>query len=231
MQQTRDELKRRAAERAVEFVQNGHLVGLGTGSTVRFVLLALGERVRAGLEITGVATSLETERMAREFGIPLRTLNEVEKLDLAIDGADEVDPRFNMIKGGGGALTREKLVACAADRRVIVIDEQKMVHTLGLRFPVPVEILPFAWAMASRHLAGLACVPNLRQRNNKTYETDNNNYILDCQFSGIGEVAQLEKAIKLLPGVVESGLFVGLCDVLVIGFDDSVEVRYSRGNN
>lgn len=226
LETNRDELKKRAAERAVEFVQDGQLLGLGTGSTALFALQALGERVRKGLKITGVATSRHTERIALELGIPLTTLNEVNKLDLAIDGADEIDSNFNMIKGGGGALTREKLVLVAADQRIIIIDEHKMVANLGLGFSVPIEVLPFAWKMTARFLADFDCSPLLRSSQEQIFETDNGNYILDCQFKGIEQVEDTERRIKLLPGVIECGLFVGVCDVAVIGFADRVEVRY-----
>jgi ribose 5-phosphate isomerase A len=221
----RDELKKRAAERAVGFVEDGQVVGLGTGSTTRYAILALGRLVRDGLKIKGIPTSKDTERLAREIGIPLVDLNDVDKIDITIDGADEVNPAFHMIKGGGGALTREKLVAICSDRRVIVVDEQKLVPVLGRAFRLPVEVLPFAWRLAATRLSALGCVPSLRERDAKLFETDNGNYILDCQFDGIADPASVEKSIKLMPAVVECGLFIGIADTLVIGQSDTVEVR------
>jgi ribose 5-phosphate isomerase A len=228
MEKNRDALKKRAAERAVEFVEDGQLVGLGTGSTTLFALQELGRKVSQGMKILGVPTSKHTETIARELGIPLTDLNQVDRLDLVIDGADEVDNDFHMIKGGGGALTREKLVALSAGFRVNVVDEQKLVSQLGGGFPVPVEVLPFGWSLSARLLRGLNCEPALRQKDGKVFETDNGNYILDCQFEGIDDVAGLEKSIKLVPGVLECGLFVGICDVIIVGFDDRAEVRHRR---
>lgn len=217
--------KQRAAQRALEFVRSGHVVGLGTGSTAKFAIEGLGRLVREGLSIKGVPTSIATERMAGQLGIPLVDLNEAGLIDITIDGADEVDPDFNMIKGGGGALTREKLVALASVKRVILIDESKLVAKLGQSRLLPVEVLPFAWTLSSRKLEDLGCVPNLRKQDQKPFVTDNGNYILDCDFGPIEDAAALEKRIKLLPGVVENGLFIGIADTLVIGFDERVEIR------
>jgi ribose 5-phosphate isomerase A len=221
----RDELKKRAAERAIEFVQDGQVVGLGTGSTTRYAIMALGRLVENGLRIKGVPTSKDTEHLARELAIPLIDLNDTDKLDLCIDGADEVSLAFDMIKGGGGALTREKLVAISSQRRIIIVDEEKLVPILGAAFRLPVEVLPFAWRLAAARLNALGCAPSLRERDGKPFETDNGNYILDCKFDAIRDPASMEKSIKLLPAVVESGLFVGIADTLVIGRSDTVEVR------
>jgi ribose 5-phosphate isomerase A len=226
MENNRDASKRRAADRAIEFVQDGQLIGLGTGSTTLFALEALGRKVREGLNIVGVPTSRHTETIARELGIPLTDLNEVVELDLVIDGADEVDGDFQLIKGGGGALTREKLVAMAARRRINIVDEQKLVSRLGQSYPVPVEVLPFAWSLTARRLRELNCEPSLRMKGDKEFATDNGNYILDCRFGEIEDAAGLERQIKLLPGVLECGLFIGICDVVIIGFADRVEVRF-----
>lgn len=228
MDRNRDALKKRAAERAIEFVEDGQAVGLGTGSTTLFALEALGRKVREGLKIVGVPTSKHTETIARECGIPLIDLNQVERLDLVIDGADEVDTNFQLIKGGGGALTREKLVAISASLRINVVDEQKLVPQLGVGFPVPVEVLPFAWSLTTRLLKELPCQANLRMKDGKEFETDNGNYIIDCRFEGIEDVAALERQIKLLPGVLECGLFVDICDVIIVGFEDRAEVRYRK---
>ena len=219
-------LKRRAAERAVEFVKDGHIVGIGTGSTVRYVIQSLGKRVESGDQLIGVPTSKQSERLAREFKIPLRQLNEVVRIDLVIDGADELDADFNMIKGGGGALTREKLVALSSSLRVIVIDETKLVSRLGKKYRLPVEVLAFGWRYSQNRLLQLGCSVYLRMRGSEVFETDNGNYILDCDFDGIEDVAEMEKRIKIIPGVIESGLFIGLADRVIIGYDDHVEVRY-----
>ncbi|HJQ26610.1 MAG TPA: ribose-5-phosphate isomerase RpiA [Blastocatellia bacterium] len=222
---TQDEAKKRAAERAVEMVSDGQIIGLGTGSTSRFAIEALGRRVAGGLQIRGVATSEATAQMARGLGISVIGLNEVPAVDLTIDGADEVDGDFQMIKGGGGALTREKLVALASRRRVYIVDEKKLVERLGANWPVPVEVLPFAWPQVEAKIAALGGEPQLRMRGDRVFETDNENYILDCRFKGIPEPAQLEKSLKLISGVIESGLFIGIADVLIIGWPDRVEVR------
>jgi ribose 5-phosphate isomerase A len=216
--------KRRAAEHAVSFVEEGQTLGLGTGSTARYAIEALAKRIQDGLRIEGVPTSTATAVLARSLRIPLIELNEASRIDLTIDGADEIDPGFNMIKGGGGALTREKLVAIASTRRVMLIDETKLVALLGQTRALPVEVLPFCWVMTSRHLQGLGCTPKLRESAGQPFLTDNGNYILDCAFAPIASPAALETSIKLLPGVVESGLFVNLADTLIIGFDDRTEV-------
>jgi ribose 5-phosphate isomerase A len=221
-----DEAKRRAAEHAIELVNDGQVVGLGTGSTAKFAIEGIGRRVSEGLSIKGVPTSMATERMARDVGIQLVDLNEVHFVDITLDGADEVDDGFNMIKGGGGALTREKLVALASKRRVILIDESKLVSRLGQSRSLPVEVLPFAWALSAQRLSEVGCVARLREPDGEPFLTDNGNYILDCAFGSIEDPPALESRIKLLPGVIESGLFIGIADTLVIGFDDRVEVRH-----
>lgn len=220
-----DEAKKRAAEHAIGMVNDGQVIGLGTGSTAKFAIEGLGRRIREGLSIRGVPTSIGTEVLAREAGIPLVELNEAPVVDITIDGADEVDPDFNMIKGGGGALTREKLVALASKRRVILVDKSKLVSSLGESRSLPVEVLPFAWAVSARRLSQLGCTASLRDRAGLPFVTDNGNYILDCDFGAMADPATLESRIKLLPGVIESGLFIGIADTLVIGFDDHVEVK------
>jgi ribose 5-phosphate isomerase A len=220
-----DEAKKRAAERAVEFIADGQIVGLGTGSTSRYAIEALGRRVGEGLRVQGVATSEATAQMARSLGVMVLDLNDVPAIDLAIDGADEVDEDFNMIKGGGGALTREKLVALASKKRIFIVDETKLVKRLGERWALPVEVLPFSWKHASSKIAQLGCEPQLRMAGTQPFETDNGNYILDCRFKGIAEPQKIEKRVKFISGVIECGLFIGIADVLVIGWPDRVEVR------
>jgi ribose 5-phosphate isomerase A len=220
-----DDPKRAAAERALEFVVNAGVVGLGTGSTARFAIEGIARLVRQGARLVGVPTSEATEALARQLGIPLLSLNDVPSIDVTIDGADEVDPAFNMIKGGGGALTREKLVALASRQRVIIVDQSKLVDVLGKTRPLPVEVLPFAWTMSARLIAALGCTPRRRELEGRPFVTDNGNYILDCEFPGIPQPHRIESAINLIPGVVENGLFVEIADILVVGFDDRVEVR------
>lgn len=219
-----------AAERAVvEFVRDGQVVGLGTGSTAAFALQKLSQLVAEGLRICGVPTSRQTELRAMELGIPIIEFNEVERIDVTIDGADEIDPEFNMIKGGGGALTREKLIAIASEREVIVIDSSKQVSRLGQSRPVPVEVLPFGWRSAARSLSQLGCSATLRRKDGEPFLTDNGNYILDCDFGPISDPATLERQIKLLPAVLECGLFIGLAHTLVIGSESGVTLFDRRG--
>jgi ribose 5-phosphate isomerase A len=206
-----------AAKRAIEFVEDGMVVGLGTGRAANAATQGLAARVRDGLRITGVPTSEATGRLARELGIPLVDLNEVDAIDVTIDGADEVDPSHNLIKGGGGAHTREKLVAWATRLEVIVVEESKLVPRLGVALALPVEVLPFGWRTAQRGLESLGCAAEVRKRDGAPFRTDNGNYVVDCRFGGIERPAELEQAIKALPGVVESGLFIGLTGALVIG--------------
>ncbi|MEM7307083.1 MAG: ribose-5-phosphate isomerase RpiA [Planctomycetota bacterium] len=223
------EAKRAAGRRAAEFVEDGMALGLGTGSTVFYTLERLAERIREEhLSLRCIPTSIDTETKANEMGIPLATFSEVETLDLTIDGADEIDGDFQMIKGGGGALLREKVVAAASKREVIVVDRSKVVERLGVRFLLPVEVVPFARHNITRWLEHLSAQPNLRMRDEgEVYRTDNGNEILDCRFpGGIEDPAELERRLSVIPGVVESGLFIDLCHVLVVGDEgETVEVR------
>lgn len=218
-----------AGRRAAEFVTDGMTVGLGTGSTVYYTLVRLAERIETeSLVIRGVPTSVDTEHKARELGIPLVELADVSSIDLTIDGADEIDPDFNLTKGGGGALLREKVVAYISEREVIVVGRAKLVERLGMTFLLPVEVVPFARPVVSRELVRLGIVPNLRVTSPEApFITDNGNEILDCRFeNGIEDPAALETALDRIPGVVETGLFVGLAHVAVIGDDDGTcEVR------
>jgi ribose 5-phosphate isomerase A len=220
-----DEPKRLAADHAVRMVAHNQIVGLGTGSTTRFAIEGLGRLLRDGLQIRGVATSVATSKMAADLGIPLLDLNDIERIDITIDGADEIDEKFNMIKGGGGALTREKLVALSSVRRVIIVDETKLVARLGSTRVLPVEVLPFSWARSVRLLKELGGNAQLRRDGDAPFLTDNGNYILDCRFDPIEDPPMLERQIKLLPGVVESGLFISIADTVVVGFENRVEVR------
>ena len=224
--------KEAAGRRAAELIESGTTVGLGTGSTVFFTLQRLAERIHEeGLEVRGVPTSLDTEGKAREMGIPLVGLDEVESIDLTIDGADEIDANFDMIKGGGGALLREKVVASISAREAIVVGRDKVVERLGRGFLLPVEVVPFARPMVRRALAALGAEPNLRLAEQEVaYLTDNGNEILDCRFAeGIADAAGLERAIDEIPGVVESGLFIGLAHVMVVGEADGSAELIERG--
>lgn len=213
--------KRMAGEAAVARVKDGMAVGLGTGSTVEYTIRKLADVVNAQhWKILCVATSIATERRAQELGLPLVTLEDVEGVDVAIDGADEVDPRLNLIKGGGGAHFREKVVARSARSVLIVVDASKLVPVLGTRMPVPVEVHPFGWRQTKVALESLWCTATLRLGAGDPFRTDNGNYILDCKFGAIPKPEKLEREINNVPGVLENGLFVGLADeVLVAGSD------------
>jgi ribose 5-phosphate isomerase A len=216
--------KAAAARRAAEMVRDGQLVGLGTGSTATIAIRELGRRVKEGLKIEGVATSTAIEALAASLSIPLVNFNEISKLDITIDGADEIDSKFNMIKGGGGALIREKLVAIASEKEIIIVDSSKRVARLGDARVLPVEVLRFGWSLAERALTKLGCTCVLRRAGDQVFLSDNGNYILDCNFGGIDDPAGLEKTIKLIPAVVESGLFINLASTLIVGSGQSVQV-------
>jgi ribose 5-phosphate isomerase A len=216
--------KKAAAERAVEFVQNGMIVGLGTGSTANFAIEALGKRVKEGLEITGVATSSGTEQLAKKFGVPLLPIDEVKLIDITIDGADEVDPSFNLIKGMGGALFREKVVAYASLEEIIIVDDSKLVDVLGIRTPLPVEVAPFGHTLTRTALEELGCQAKLKG-GEKQFKTDSGNLIYECKFERIDDPEFLEIEIHLIPGVIETGLFIDLATKVVVGQDDGTQVR------
>ena len=224
---TPDEQKRIAALKALDLVQDGMRLGLGTGSTAAMFVEALAERVAGGLKVTAVPTSEATRLQAERLGIPLVELDETE-LDLTIDGADEIDENFNLIKGGGGALTREKIVAASSRRMVVVADASKKVGTLG-RFPLPVEIIPFGAASTARRIGAAArkvgCDGNivLRRTGDRPFVTDNGNWIVDCHFGAIPAPSDLAVALAIVPGVVEHGLFVALCSGVIIGTAQGVE--------
>ena len=217
-----------AGVRAAEFVEDGMTVGLGTGSTAHWTIHRLGERVAAGLRIRCVPTSERTRALAIELRIPLATFAEVAELDIAVDGADEFDPALNLIKGGGGALLREKLVAEAARRFIVVADAGKAVPQLG-GFPVPVEIVPFAWQRTAARVAATGCEARLRAgAPGAPYVTDNGNHILDCRYGRIADPAALHRALKALTGVVETGLFPGMAAAVVVSDGRTVAVREAR---
>jgi ribose 5-phosphate isomerase A len=222
----RDSLKRAAAERAMEFVGNGMVIGLGTGSTAAFVVEALGRGVARGLQIVGIPTSERTAAQARRVGIPLVSFAEHQRIDLTIDGADEVERgTLNLIKGLGGALLREKIVAAASDRLVIVVDQEKLVDRLGERTAVPVEVTQFGWQATAAALARLGAEPSLRHAaEDHPFITDGGNYILDCRFARIADPAVLECRIRAIVGVIESGLFVRRSSAVIVATVAGVEV-------
>ncbi len=215
--------KEAAGRAAGELVCDGDVVGLGTGSTAYFAVVALGERVKAGLKIVGIPTSLQTADLARAVGIPLTTLDEHPEIDITIDGADEVGPKLNLIKGGGGALLREKVVASASKKMVVVADSGKIVSVLG-KFPLPVEVISFARTVVERKIVSLGASPKLRAKaDGSPYLTDNGNQILDCSFGKIADPPALALTLSNTPGIVEHGLFIGLATIALVGRGDRVE--------
>lgn len=215
--------KKAAGEKAVAYIQDGMTLGLGSGSTVYWMLKQLGELVREGLNVKGVPSSRRTERWAQEFGIPLADFSTVKRIDLAIDGADEVDPAWQLTKGGGGSLVREKIVDAIADQFIVIVDETKMVESLGA-FPIPVEVVPFGWEVTASRIAKLGTEPKLRIKEDTIFVSDNGNYILDCPFKEITNPRWLHEEFKAMVGVVETGLFIDLADVVIVGKDKGTEI-------
>lgn len=214
--------KQTAARAAAEMIHPGSIVGLGSGSTANWAIRFLGERVRNGLEIIGIPTSQKTKLLAELLGIPLATLDEYSQIDIDIDGADEIDPQLNLIKGGGGALLREKIIASASRRFIVVGDSSKQVAHLG-KFPLPVEVIPFAQSLISKRIAALGAQVSLRaSANANPYVTDEGHHILDCTFGEIADPAALATELRSIPGVVEHGLFIGMAEVALIGRDGEV---------
>ena len=222
----REEAKKRVASEAVKHVQDNFIVGLGSGSTAAYVVQEIGEKIRLeGLRISGVPTSHQAMMLAVHFSVPLTTLNEHPQLDLAIDGADQIDRDLNLIKGGGGALTREKIVASAARQFVIAADETKLVEKLGTNHTIPIEVLPFALPTVMVKLRELKGKPVLRDGGGKVgpLVTDNGNFVVDVGFGPVDDVKELDLQLKLISGVIETGLFVGMADVVYLGKPDDVE--------
>ena len=211
--------KEQAGRKAAEYVKDGMVVGLGTGSTASWAVRALAERVREGTlkEIQCIPTSSQTRSLAEELGLSIRGLEDVDWVDLTVDGADQVDGQLNLIKGGGGALLREKVVAFSSGEVIIVVDESKLTKRLGDGVPVPVEVIPFAEAVVRAALTNLGAEVEPRMEGDDPFMTDNDNFILDCMFHSPFDPKHLEREIKRIPGVVESGLFVDMTDRLVIG--------------
>jgi ribose 5-phosphate isomerase A len=221
-----DALKQAAALKAVEFVKDGMVVGLGTGSTAKHMVIALGEKVQAGMKLRGVPTSHETAELARKYGITLIETETAWTIDVAIDGADQVDPRFNLIKGGGGALLKEKIVAASAKQFIVLVDHTKRVPVLGHPFPLPIEVVPFGWGSTARAIEALTkSRVVLRQRNGVPFNTEAGHLIVDVHLARIDNPHELEIQLNQIPGVVETGLFVGRTDLLIVGTPQGVETH------
>ena len=216
--------KRNAGRRAAEYVEDGMIVGLGTGSTAKYAVERIGERVmQENLDIRCIPTSEDTKELANEANIPLITLDDVDRIDLTIDGADEVGPDNNLIKGGGGALLREKMVAHNTDTYLVIVDPSKMVEGLGIDFDLPVEIVPLWMKTTSRAVERLGCTVELRSDGDSLYKTDNGNYILDCDFGLIEDQKNLSKELNSIPGVIENGLFIDMSDKIIMGKEKGFE--------
>jgi ribose 5-phosphate isomerase A len=229
-----DDLKRQAAARALEFVQDGMKLGLGTGSTAKHFVELLGMRVRDGLKVIGVPTSEATRTDAIRCGVALTTLDEVDRLDLTVDGADEIDPSLNLIKGGGGALLREKIVAAASDRMIVIADDTKWVETLG-RFPLPIEVIPFGLGATQRAIrkafaeCGVSGQMVLRKgRDGHVFVTDGGHWIIDAHLGRISDAPQLAGSLASIPGVVEHGLFIGLASMAMLAGSQGIRVVERR---
>jgi ribose 5-phosphate isomerase A len=213
-------IKQIAADKAVSFIENDMVVGLGTGSTAYWAIERIGEKIKnRQLNVRAIATSTRSESQARSLGIPILDFSEIDQIDITIDGADEADGELNLIKGGGGALLREKIVASNSRQLIIVADETKLVKTLG-KFPLPVEVVVFGWEKVFLKLQSMGCTPRLRLENEKPYMTDNSNYIIDCSFGEIPHPAELHDKINAIVGVVENGLFINLARKLVAGYSN-----------
>jgi len=221
-----DTWKHLAGEAAAKLIEEGMVIGLGSGSTAAHMIHGLARRIQEGLRIVGgVPTSQATAQLASSLGIPLTNLDTHPKLDLAIDGADEIDDQLHLIKGGGGALLREKIVASVAQRFIVIGDVNKQVQVLGLRTPLPVEVIPFAETPVRKRLEDLGAVVKVRQRRDQVYLTDNGNVILDCLFTnGIPDPSNLEPRIKQIVGVVETGLFLHMAEQVIIGGPEGVKI-------
>lgn len=214
-------MKQEVGRAAADRVQSGSIVGLGTGSTTAYTIQFLGDRLKSGelKDIIGIPTSFQAEVLAKQYGIPLTTLDAVDHIDIAIDGADEVDPQKNLIKGGGAAHTREKIVDYLANQFIVVVDSSKIVERLGSSFPVPVEVIPMAIAPVMRAIEKLGGKPELRMGIKKAGPviTDQGNMVIDVKFDNINDPADLEKTLNNIPGVLENGIFVGVTDLVLVG--------------
>ena len=221
-----DQEKEAAARASLQFVKDGQVVGLGTGSTAAYFIKLLGEKVKDGMRVRGIPTSDRSRELAESLGIPLTTLDECQEIAVTVDGADEVDPQLRLIKGGGGAMLREKIVASATKQLVIVADATKQVPVLG-KFPLPVEVIQFAQALVAKRIAALGAQVSLRKNADGTpYVTDERNHILDCRFGQIRDADRLAQQLSEMPGIVEHGLFIGMASVVLFAKgSEIVELR------
>ena len=225
-----ESLKKAAALKAIEFIRDGMVVGLGTGSTAKHMVVALGERVRAGMTLRGVPTSQETATLAKQVGIQLIDTDNRWEIDVAIDGADQVDADFNLIKGGGGALLKEKIVAASAKQFIVLVDHTKQVSVLGGAFPLPIEVIPFGWGSTAREIEAVTnSRAVLRERDGAPFKTEAGHLIVDVHLDRIDRPGELETALNLIPGVVETGLFVGRTNVLIVGTPQGVQTVHVQG--
>ena len=215
--------KKIAGIKAADYIKDGMIVGLGTGSTAKYLVERVGELVKGGLKIQAVVTSKATEEQARELGISLLDVNDVEYLDIAIDGVDEIDKDFNATKGGGGALFREKIVASLAKEVIWIMDDSKLVDSIG-DFPLPVEILPYGYKVTLKRLKDLGLNPVMRLKNNELYVTDNGNYIADLHMSAPVDVKDIKEKLDNTVGVLETGQFLNMCNRIIVGTDDGVKI-------
>ena len=226
----KNRLKQQAADKAVELIESNMVLGLGEGSTALLAVRRIGEMVQAGtlMGIVGIPASERMQAEAQRLGIPLTTLADHPVIDLTIDGADEVDPQLNLIKGGGGALLREKIVAQATRREVIIVDDSKMVQQLGTTWAIPVEVIPFGWESQADYLESLGAKVTQRQRDGTNYRTDQGNYILDCDFGPISDVYTLGNQMKARTGIVEHGLFLNLATDVIVASEDGVKLIHRK---
>ena len=227
-----DRLKKEAGVSAVDFVESGMILGLGTGSTTKFALEEIGKRLKEGRlhDIVGICSSIQTENRAKDLGIPVITFNDKQELDLTIDGADEVDPQLNLIKGGGGALLREKVLAQSSKRNIMIVDESKLSPMLGTHFAVPIEVIPFAWKPVSVFLKSLGADPVLRLKDDgNPYTTDQDNFILDSKFGPISNLEELAQKLGQKAGIAEFGLFLGTATEVIVATSNGI--RYQKRND
>jgi ribose 5-phosphate isomerase A len=218
---SRDEIKKKVGSYAADLVKPGMIIGIGSGSTVYWLIEELEKRVRQGLEITAVPTSIHTAELARNAGIPVMDLNNTDKLVLTIDGADEIDPQGQLIKGGGGALLQEKIVGAASEELIIVADSVKLVQQLG-KVPLPVEVIPFGYKQVQQKIiaSGFCKAVTLRTKEGEVFVTDHGHYVLDCEYEKIPDASLLNMSLHLIPGVVETGLFINMAGKAIVGYED-----------
>ena len=217
------EQKKKAGIKSTEYIKDGMILGLGTGSTAYYMIEKVGQMVANGLNIKAVATSVSTTKLANELNIPIVSIDDVKEIDLVIDGVDEIDPDFNAIKGGGGAHFREKMVAKAAKEVIWIMDSSKQVDAIG-EFPLPVEILPYGHKHTLRKLEELNLKPSLRKKDGEVYITDNHNYIADLHIGSPMNIEEVEEKLRTISGVIETGLFLNMCNRIIVGRDDDILV-------